>query len=294
MFSKCLSVRAYRIETPPILDSTIILDYTEGYHSIESISFCTYKVYVSSSRLISSFFPPMTFLRSILVGLLLPNPILRAFGQETWCGKNYRPGQPVVEPGGAYPVPQTSPVDEPLLLFRCTPKYNLFVHGDDVAATILVDIDITHTKMNGTSSFPVIGGTTGIEASEFLVTISTEHVSILAARVMPLGRHQKLEFPLLAIIPRKTPHALTCTARRVDRGHSRMANRPSFTAHSTLSYQLPNHTGSTVKIDSETRGLLVSTGSKEWRPIIPYGFYTAFDNYLAKNLSVLDIAVANL
>lgn len=238
----------------------------------------------------------MTFLSSILVGLLLPISLSGVSGQETWCGKNYRPGQPIVEPGGAYPVPQTSPVNEPLLLFRCTPKYNQFIHGDDVTATILVDIDITYTKTNGTTPFPVTG-TNGIETSEFLVTISTEHIPLLAARVMPLGRHQRLEFPLLAIIPRKSPHTLTCTARRVDRGHLILANRPqlgSFAAHSALSYQLPNRDGSIVRIDAETRGLLVSTGDKEWRPIIPYGFYTAFDNYLAKNLSVLDVAAANL
>lgn len=242
----------------------------------------------------------MTFLTFTTFGLLILGSVLRVSGQERWCGKNYRSGQPVVEPGGAYPVPETTPANEPLLLFRCNPKFHPFIHGDDTKAIILVDLAITHTKMNGTAPFPNASTreeSEGIEGSEFLVSISTEYVPLLAAQVMPLGLHQKLAFPLLAIIPQKRAHKLTCTARRIRRGPHKIEDNSlpgAFTAHTTLSYQLPNPNGSTVKMDSETRGLLVRTGENRWLPLIPYGFYTAFDNYLASNLSVLDAAARNL
>ncbi|KIM26632.1 hypothetical protein M408DRAFT_182435 [Serendipita vermifera MAFF 305830] len=227
--------------------------------------------------------------------LLLLVSLLQVTGQEKWCGKHYIPGQPVVEPGGVYPTPQKFPEHEPLLLFRCTPKYHPFIHGDDNTASILIDLAITHTQMNGTAPFP--GETKhDVENAKFLVTLSTDHIPVLAAKVMPLGRHQKVTFPLVTMVPQKKPHKLSCTARRVDHGSSR-ADSPSqssvHTAHTTLSYQLPNNNGSMVKIDSETRGLQFRATNKEWYRIIPYGFYTAFDDYLAKNLSVLDAAVGN-
>jgi hypothetical protein len=241
----------------------------------------------------------MHFLFPILVLLLASSSQMQS--QETWCGKNYKPGQPIVEPGGAYPVPRESPANEPLLLFRCVPKFRPYIQGDDLKATILVDLAITHTRMNGTAPFfssvvTVDERTQELSDSEFLVTLSTEYIPLLAAQKMRLGLNQKLVFPLLPVVPRNEPHKVTCTARRSIKPSSQQAANhvyspgQGFIAHTSLSYQLPNPNGSMIKIDSETRGLLFFRGNGMWSPIIPYGFYTAFDDYLAKNLSILDEA----
>ena len=168
-------------------------------------------------------------------------------------------------------------------------------------ATMLVDLAITHTGMNGTAPFFSHDVTIGerkreLFDSKFLVTLSTDQIPLLAAQKMSLGLNQKLEFPLLPIVARNQPHKVTCTARRsIISGSRQEAKRVfppgySFIAHTSLSYQLPNPNGSMIKIDSETRSLLFFRG-EGWSPIAPpYGFYTAFDDYLAKNLSILDEA----
>jgi len=234
--------------------------------------------------------------------LLFLSSALHVSSQATWCGKNYKPDQPIVDPGGAYPVPQESPPNEPLLLFRCAPEFRLHIQGDSGQATILVDIAITHTKMNWTSPFfstdmDSEDRTQALSNSRFLVTLSTETIPLLATREMGFGLNQRLNFPLLPFTPQKQPHSITCTARLAfwPGWASKPANRPrpparEFTASTSLSYQVPNGNGSTVKINAKNRGLLFSYGGHQGQ-VMPYGFYTAFDDYLAKNLSILDEAL---
>lgn len=68
----------------------------------------------------------------------------------------------------------------------------------------------------------------------------------------------------------------------------RSTNAQNFTTSTTLSY-LPNPTNSTVtKMDMKTGALLAkpANGSEgDYAPVFPIGFYTAYDGYLASNLS---------
>lgn len=199
--------------------------------------------------------------------------------QKTWCGKNYLKGEPVVEPGGQYPVPAY--VSEPLLLFRCSPAVKPYIQSDDHTAAVLVDLELTHFVVNGTSRL----SNTIYEDPRFLVQISTEGIPILTARVLPLGTNQELHFPLLALEAREKPYDIKCTAQLV------RDEKIAFKASTSLLYLLPSpYGGSVVKQDVRMKALLIQKNGS-WIPFIPFGFFVSFDDYLARNLSVLDAAV---
>lgn len=219
------------------------------------------------------------------------------FGQEKWCGKNYKEGTPVIEPGGRYPVPSSS--DGPLLLFRCEAAVKPYLENDDTNGGVLIDLEITHTNAKGTT--PITSDIANKQEPKFLIQVSTGDLPLLTAGVVGLGKNQLLEFPLFALQARKEKYELTCKAQFIsDEGEESdgtgmkeakeavMDVTNSYSTSAQLSYLPPSpYGGSTVKIDTVTKALLVK-GENEWKPILPYGFYASFDGYLAKDLSVLD------
>ena len=193
--------------------------------------------------------------------------IISVLAQDKWCGKNYKQGQPVILPGGRYPVPQLS--DTPLLLFRCYTAVAPYIHGQDHIASIVVDLDVTHqTKEN---TFPLPG-----DATSFNVQIGIEnHVSLFNI-TLQLGLNQDITLLLTDLEPSRQPYNLQCSIRDI--------------ATSTQLFYLPPNPygGSVVKTDYKRSTLLINSDYNEWKPFIGFGFYTAFDNYLARNLSILD------
>jgi hypothetical protein len=184
----------------------------------------------------------------------------------------------VTKPGGHYPLPPV--VSEPRLLFRCSPAIKPYLQGDDEVASLLIDLQLTNFVINATSSLPEHIE----EDARFLVHVSTNGVPLLTAGILPLGVNQRLQFPLFALSARHQPYPITCTAQLAGRGLV-------FEASNSLSYLPPNpYGGSVVKMDIETKSLLVKKLDR-WQTFLPFGFYTAFDSYLAGNLSVLDAAV---
>ena len=78
--------------------------------------------------------------------LLLP---ARALAQDTWCGKVYKPADPVVPPGGHFAAPPRSPT--PLLALRCSPALAPFLPddvGQDTSA-IVVDALVRYVRIAG-------------------------------------------------------------------------------------------------------------------------------------------------
>lgn len=215
----------------------------------------------------------------VLVFILL-SLLSSVYSQDTWCGKNYRKGTPIIDPGGHYPLPPV--VSEPRLLFRCSPAIKPYLQGDDEVAGVLIDLQLTNSVINGTYSMLEHID----EDARFLVKISTNSMPLLTAGILPLGVNQRLHFPLSALSARHQPYPISCTAQLVGKWLVRV-----FEASSSLSYLPPSpYGGSVVKMDIETKGLLVKKLDR-WQAFVPFGFYTAFDSYLARNLSVLDAAV---
>lgn len=217
----------------------------------------------------------------MVISFILLSLLSSVYSQDTWCGKNYRKGTLVIDPGGHYPPP---PVDsEPRLLFRCSPAIKPYLQGDDEVAGVLIDLQLTNSVINGTSSIPehIID-----EDARFLVKVSTNGLPVLTAGILPLGVNQPLQFALHALSARPQPYPITCNAQLLG-----AALPLTFESSDSLSYLPPSpYGGSVVKMDMETKGLLVKK-LDGWQAFVPFGFYTAFDSHLARNLSVLDDAV---
>lgn len=193
-----------------------------------------------------------------------------AYGQATWCGKNYRKDSPIIPPGGEYTVPEIS--EAPLFRFKCTPAVQPYIHKDDSLGTMLIDTEVVYAVMKGAEPIPAPFD----EKTKFLVTFASNGRP-LGGRFVGLGVNQRIDFPL-SVKPQVQAHNITCTAKPV-------LHHGVFEATTTLRFLPPNpFGGSMVKTDMATGGLLVQKEGY-WEPIVPFGFYVSFDNYLAKNFS---------
>jgi hypothetical protein len=199
-----------------------------------------------------------------------------AQSQTTWCGKNYKAGYPVIDPGGEYPTPEIS---GPYFSFRCTPAIKPWIHGEDWLGTMLVDTENTNMELAGVRTIPAAFD----DREKFLVSFLVGGIPI-GGGIVGLGINQHVDFSL-ALLPRSEPYDVTCVARRI-------LHRDVFEAMTQLFYLPPNpHGGNVVKTDMSTGGLLVKR-ARGWEAVFPFGFYNSFDNYLATNLSVIDAAKA--
>lgn len=121
-------------------------------------------------------------------------------------------------------------------------------------------------------------------ARPLLVSISIGR-TLLAAELVPINTTKfEIPFSLTKLIPRKEPYTVSCSAT--------YPGDQKYTTTASLSY-LPNPlSGSVTKLDSRTGGLWTrpfSAGHEtDYTPAFPLGFYTSFDDYLAKDLSILD------
>ena len=193
------------------------------------------------------------------------------------CNKNYKKGSPIVPPGGQFPVPATS--DSTLLAFRCTPIYKPYIAEDVISnAGFIIDTVVTHTQVRGAK--PIALNPT---AKDLLVSISIGRTVLAIDRVPVNATKFEVPFSLTKVMPRKEPYTVSCSA-------SYLGNQ-KYTTSALLSY-LPNPlSGSVTKFDSRTGGLWTKSFNAghavDYTPVFPLGFYSSFDDYLAKDLSVL-------
>lgn len=194
------------------------------------------------------------------------------------CNKNYKKGSPIVPPSGQFPVPVTS--DSTLLALRCTPIYKPYVAEDVTTnAGFIIDTTATYTQVRGAKSIALESA-----VESMFVSISIGR-NVLAVDWVPVNATKfEIPFSLTKLIPRKEPYTVSCSAT--------YHGDQKYTTATSLSY-LPNPlSGSITKLDSRTGGLWTKpfdTGhATDYTPVFPLGFYTSFDDYLARNLSILD------
>ncbi len=217
-------------------------------------------------------FPPQS--RKTAVILLATAVVVHS--QTTWCGKNYKVGSPVVDPGGEYPTPEIS---GPFFSFRCAPAIKPWIYDEDWMGTMLVDAENTNTGIAGAQPIRAAFD----DRERFLVSFSVGGIPV-GSGIVRLGLNQHIDFPL-TLLPRSAPYDVTCVARRI-------LHCDVFEATTQLLYLPANpYGGNVVKTDIATGGLLVKRG-RIWEPVFPFGFYYSFDNYLTTNLSIIDAAKA--
>lgn len=200
-----------------------------------------------------------------LLVLVLSTPF--AVAQNTWCGKHYMQGSPVVAPGGQFQFPDMPNV--PMLNLQCSPAVKPYLAGE--AASLIIDARITSLKVPGAVQF---SNPHDAKSLDVFVSVDGGRADFLGS--VPINS-TGTEFPLSlgSLAPRKQAYTVTCTA-----GFSRSSKQP-FEASTQLHYLVPPSKGSVTKQDFRTGSLLVKQGSS-WEPIFPIGFYTSFDGYLSK------------
>ena len=211
-----------------------------------------------------------------------PRPFLR-------CGKNFKPNETVVPPGGQFQLPASS--NEPLVAFRCSPAFRPYLEADAKDATFIIDTPIVYQHIQGAS--PISLSTSGSSASEcddlgmLNVRISIGN-HIFAKEEVPLNTTgYEIPLDLSRLSAQKASYNVTCDA--IFQGKTSSSTRHFLTSTSLL--YLPDTKASVVKTDLRTGALWTrpANGSDgDFKPFIPQGFYVSLDQQLAKNLSYID------
>ncbi|KAG1816719.1 uncharacterized protein BJ212DRAFT_1446825 [Suillus subaureus] len=207
--------------------------------------------------------PRLTF--AVLGGIQL----LASVSAQTWCNKNYMASQPVIPPGGNFPIAAAS--EDPLLAFRCAAAIKPYLEEDvGTPAGVLIDSPVVYSEIVGAQPIGLPAGPLS-SAGKLDVTLS---------------------FSLDGITPQMTPYNLSCEATYLASNSTSSSSPQTYSASAALSV-LPNPTNSSVtKMDLRTGALLAkpATGlGGEYEPIFPIGFYTTFDGYLSTNISAIHI-----
>lgn len=218
-----------------------------------------------------------------ILSLVLASATTTAVAQ-TWCGKYYQQNQKIVPPGGQFPVPATS--SSPLLALRCAQTIRPYLAGDsgtdpNQPVSILVDAPVVYSYINNTQPISIPNPSSPGSLS---VTVTTTNGGIVLAQGSVPVNSNKTELPLSlsALQPSSAAYNITCTAKY---------NAQTFVATSLLTYlpSLPSGIGSVAKMDLRTGALLAQPANGSggaFAPVLPIGFYTQFDSYLATNLSI--------
>ncbi|EKM52442.1 uncharacterized protein PHACADRAFT_126254 [Phanerochaete carnosa HHB-10118-sp] len=224
-------------------------------------------------------------LRTAFTTLLVVSYLARAYAQ-TWCGKNYMAGSPVIPPGGQFPISATS--SSPLLAFRCAPAIKPYLPEDvPTLSSFIIDTPITKSEITGAAPISLPGhGSLGSVA----VTVSVDGRS-LATGVVPLNATKfELPFSLAGFSPRAEAYNVTCTA---EYSSSSLSKPQQFSTGAALSLLPDPPAGRSVtKMDLRTGALLAkpATGNGgSYETVFPIGFYTNFAGYLDSNLTLLNV-----
>ena len=205
--------------------------------------------------------------------------------QSPRCGKNYMSNQTVVPPGGQFVLP--APSNEPLLSFRCAPVFRPYLEEDAKSAAFIVDTPIVYDWVTGAE--PIVLPSSSSSSAGFGsldVTISVG--SIHTTTTVPLNATGvQIPIDISKLVSQKTAYNVSCSATYSTASTSKSQK---FKTSASLLY-LPDTTASVTKTDLRTGALWVRPADGKggaFAPFIPQGFYVNFDEYLAKNLSMID------
>ncbi|KAI1787409.1 hypothetical protein LXA43DRAFT_712840 [Ganoderma leucocontextum] len=201
---------------------------------------------------------------------------------ERMCGKNYNAGDPVVAPGGQFPIPATS--SSTLLAFRCSPAIKPYLPEDASASQIfIIDAPVVHSQVAGAAPIDI---PTRSSASPLKVTVTVGGKTLATGSLAP-NATTSLSFSLKDLNPQSTPYDIECTAQ--------YGSSHTYTAKTQLSYLPDPPAGRSVtKMDLRTGALLAKPATGKggnYETVFPVGFYTSFD-YLSSNLSAIDDTAA--
>ncbi|KAG2757736.1 hypothetical protein P692DRAFT_20813807 [Suillus brevipes Sb2] len=212
---------------------------------------------------------------------------------QTWCGKNFMANQSVVPPGGQFVLPTQSV--EPLLSFRCAPVFRPYLQEDAKSAAFVVDTPIVYDWIAGAEPI-LLPSTSGSSSSStglgsLSVTISVGSVKTTAN--VPLNATNfQIPVDISKLQAQKTKYNVSCSATYTapSSSKSQPAYNQKFKTSASLLY-LPDTNASVTKTDLRTGALWVRPANGKggaFAPFVPQGFYINFDQYLAKNLTMID------
>ncbi|TFK48190.1 hypothetical protein OE88DRAFT_1737887 [Heliocybe sulcata] len=220
-----------------------------------------------------------------LHALLLGSCALAGALAQTWCGKDYTVGSPIVPPGGEFTLPATSA--EPLLAFRCAPAIKPYLEEDAFTpAAIIVDTPITYQQISGAA--PITFSSDG-PLGELVVTV-TANGKFLTTGVVPLNTSKaELPFSLEGLQTQTSAYNVSCSATY----SPSLGKTQTFQATTALSYLPSPESGSVTKMDLRSGSLLARPANNPSGPygsVFALGFYTNWGGYLETNynLSILD------
>ena len=201
------------------------------------------------------------------------------------CGKNYMASDPIVPPGGQFPIPAAS--SKPLLALRCAPVIKPYLPEDaSTLAGFLVDTPVTFSEIQGAAPIELAehGAPGGL-----LVTITVDGHTLAKGPVALNASKVELPFSLGSLKPQSKPFDVKCAATYLAPGAKKAQ---TFTASTSLSYLPDPPDGRSVtKMDLRTGALLAKPATGKggaYETVFPVGFYTNFGGYLASNLSLID------
>ncbi|KAF8637158.1 hypothetical protein AX17_003062 [Amanita inopinata Kibby_2008] len=197
---------------------------------------------------------------------------------QTWCGKNYKRTEPIVPPGGQFPVPASS--TSPLLALRCSQAIRPYLPDDgsdpSQPVAILVDTPVVYSFINNAQPIALTS------PGSLSVTVMANGQVLTQGSVPLNSTKHELPFSLSSLQAQTTAYNITCTATY---------NSQTFIATSLLTYlpHPPTGIGSVTKSDLRTGALLARPANGNggpYAPVFPMGFYTGFGNYLVKDPSI--------
>jgi len=146
-------------------------------------------------------------------------------------------------------------------------------------AGFIIDTAVTHTQVRGAKPIALE------PTAKFLFVSISIGRNVLAVDRVPVNATKfEIPFSLTKLMPRKEPYTVSCSATYP--GNQKYATKASL-------LYLPNPlSGSITKFDARTGGLWAKPFGvghvADYTPVFPLGFYTSFDDYLARDLSILD------
>src|SRR6267154_3773750 len=196
--------------------------------------------------------------------------------------------QSVVPPGGHFVLPAQS--TKPLLAFRCAPVFRPYLEEDAKSAAFVVDTPIVYNWITGAESISLPSNSSSSGTSLGTVDVTIKVGSLHTTAQVPLNTTGfQIPLDISKLEAQKTAYNVSCFATYSAPSSSKSQNQ-KFNASASLLY-LPDTTASVTKTDLRTGALWVRPADGKggaFAPFIPQGFYINFDEYLVKNLTVID------
>ncbi|KAK0615919.1 hypothetical protein B0T17DRAFT_656983 [Bombardia bombarda] len=184
---------------------------------------------------------------------------------------------PSYDPGGQTEPPVPSP-DAPLLYVQFKPRYSLYLDSEP-QGEIIVNAELS--DFFG-SPWPA-RNSSSTTSNQFSFSIhvgdNEENILLASSSVAVNTTGNIFTFDLSTLTPSLAPINLTL------RGTGPQQQQAAFTATSELLYLPEKTNGSVTKLDNLNGGMLFRNAASGNRfvPLLPYGFYSSYDGFLAKN-----------